>query len=858
MTSQKSRTFNLDELLRQVQKPGRYTGGEWNEIRKDPRGVKAKVGLVFPDVYEVGMSYLGQKILYAILNESPEILAERIFAPWLDFEQRLRATRTPLYSLENKTPLREFDILGFSLLYELNYSNILTILELGQIPFQAERRDLSFPLVIAGGPAAFNPEPLADIFDFFLIGDGEEAFPEIVQRYTALRKSVRKKTELLGEMARIRGVYVPSLYSPSTSAASGLVIPKPKDGAPAVVKKRTLHPFHRAVIPEAIVVPNIQVIHDRVAVEAARGCPQKCRFCQATNLYSPFRVKSPSHLVDKMLKSLRSTGYEDASLTALSISDYPYLDQTVKSLMGALSKQKIALSLSSLRPKGLSAEVTENIIQVRKTGLTLVPEAGTERLRRVINKHITEGEIEEAAANAFSRGWRLLKLYFMVGLPTEKEEDLQGIVSLVKGIVGQGSRVLGSPPRINLSVSSFIPKPHTPFQWLAMDDEQVLLEKQEFIRSGLRRLRSVEIKEHPIQTSLLEAAFSRGDRRLGAVLRDAWTRGARFDSWRDQFRFSVWEEAFAAAAISYHGYLGELDWGSPLPWDVVQTGIKKSQLLEELKKALREETTSPCLEAECRICRGCELAPFLDRKLPEEAIPPAKGQIAFGEPTPQTIRYRATYAKTGQARYLSHIDLINVLQRALRRAGIGVLQSEGFHPKMLISYLPALPLGLEAREEVLEFKAPFLLKEDSFVSHLNRHLPFGIEFTHLRMMNQNDPPLTRDVRGFVYSLDLGKPAVEEAVLSRARARNLSCPDRDSALRTLLEEYLGQDPDPAVDRLSLEPQTNRLVIQIRSSDSRTIRPQDLVEKIIGLPDSVYFLTREKIVFGHGAEEIDRSG
>jgi len=858
MTSPKSRTFNLDELLRQVQKPGRYTGGEWNEIRKDPRGVKAKVGLVFPDLYEVGMSHLGQKILYAILNESPEILAERIFAPWPDFEQRLRATRTPLYSLENKTPLREFDILGFSLLYELNYSNILTILELGQIPFQAERRDLSFPLVIAGGPAAFNPEPLADIFDFFLIGDGEEAFPEIVQRYTALRKSVRKKTELLGEMAQIRGVYVPSLYSPSTSAASGLVIPKPKEGAPAVVKKRTLHPFHRAVIPEAIVVPNIQVIHDRVAVEAARGCPQKCRFCQATNLYSPFRVKSPSHLVDKMLKSLRSTGYEDASLTALSISDYPYLDQTVKSLMGALSKQKIALSLSSLRPKGLSAEVTENIIQVRKTGLTLVPEAGTERLRRVINKHITDGEIEEAVANAFSRGWRLLKLYFMVGLPTEKEEDLQGIISLVKGIVGQGSRVLGSPPRINLSVSSFIPKPHTPFQWLAMDGEQVLLEKQEFIRSGLRRLRSVEIKEHPIQTSLLEAAFSRGDRRLGAVLRDAWTRGARFDSWRDQFRFSVWEEAFAAAAISYHGYLGELDWGSPLPWDVIQTGIKKSQLLEELKKALREETTSPCLEAECRVCRGCELAPFLDRKLPEEAIPPAKGQIAFGEPSPQNIRYRATYAKTGQTRYLSHIDLINVLQRALRRAGIGVLQSEGYHPKMLISYLLALPLGMEAREEVLEFKAPFLLQEDSFVSHLNRHLPFGIEFNHLRMMNQNDPPLTRDVRGFVYSLDLGNPAVEKAVLSRARARNLSCPDRDGALRTLLEEYLGQDPDPAVDRISLEPQTNRLVFQIRSSDSRTIRPQDLVEKIIGLPDSVYFLTREKIVFGHGAEEIDRSG
>ncbi|MBN2207274.1 MAG: TIGR03960 family B12-binding radical SAM protein, partial [Candidatus Aminicenantes bacterium] len=431
-----------ERILRRVEKPARYTGGEWNARVKDPAAVDIRVALAFPDVYEVGMSYLGQKILYAILNGRPRVQAERVFAPWPDLEAALRAQGLPLLSLETATPLDRFDIVGFSLLYELNATNILTMLDLGRIPLLAAERNPSHPLVIAGGPSAFNPEPLAGIFDFFLIGDGEEAFPEIVDRLAARKASGRDRARLVADMAGIAGVYVPSLYEARPQRASGLQAVAPRAGAPARVEKRIIRGFADSFFPEDIVVPNIQAVFDRVAVEAARGCPQKCRFCQATSIYHPFRAKDPDVLLKTLRNSLRSTGYEDASLSALSLSDYPRLDALIRAAMDALEPETISLSLSSLRPKGLSDEVAGQIAKVRKTGLTLVPEAGTERLRRVINKHLSDAEILDAVRSAFVRGWRLLKLYFMIGLPTEREDDLAGIVDLVRAVVEEGKAVL--------------------------------------------------------------------------------------------------------------------------------------------------------------------------------------------------------------------------------------------------------------------------------------------------------------------------------------------------------------------------------------------------------------------------------
>jgi len=479
--------MDLEEILKHVEKPGRYLGGEWNEIRKNPHSVKSKVALIFPDLYEIGMSYLGQKILYSLLNSYPSILAERVYAPWVDLEQKLRSQNRPLFSLENKIPLYKFDILGFSLLYELNYSNILTILDLGQIPLLSSERDLRFPLVIAGGPAVFNPEPVADIFDLFLAGDGEEAFIEIIEKFMLLKGELGEKEAILKELSKIKGVYVPSLYETFRPFKSYLFAVKPNKEAPSKIEKRVFFDFNQTPFPENIVVPNIQTVFDRVGIEVARGCPQKCRFCQASNLYSPYRVKSPSLVIQNILNSLKSTGYEDASLASLSISDYPYLDKVVESLMEDLVERRVSLSLSSLRPKGLSSEVAKNIVKVRKTGFTLVPEAGTERLRRVINKNLRDDEIFEASMNAFSQGWRLLKLYFMVGLPTEGREDLDGIIRMVKEIIKIGQRILKFPPRINLSISSFIPKPHTPFQWLKMEEDRILQEKHLFLKSSLKK-----------------------------------------------------------------------------------------------------------------------------------------------------------------------------------------------------------------------------------------------------------------------------------------------------------------------------------------------------------------------------------
>ncbi|HYA48915.1 MAG TPA: TIGR03960 family B12-binding radical SAM protein, partial [Burkholderiales bacterium] len=503
----------LKRILSRVEKPARYVGGEWNEVRKDPAAAEVKVALAFPDVHEIGMSYLGQKILYGLLNEDPAVLAERVFAPWPDLEQELRRAGIPLASLENGIPLHAFDVVGFSLLYELNYSNILTVLDLGGIPLRSAERDGRHPLVIAGGPAAFNPEPVAEVFDLFLLGDGEEGFPEILAALRSLRGCGLDRAKTLKALSAIEGVYVPSLYEAERQSGSPLLVPRPKGDAPARIRKRILKGFARSFFPEKIVVPSLRVVFDRVAMEAARGCPQNCRFCQAASVYFPHRAKDPGFVLKTLLRSLRQTGYEDGSLSALSISDYPHLAETVRSFMDETAREKISLSLSSLRPRGLSPEIVESILKVRKTGFTLVPEAGTERLRAVINKKLTDVEIREALTSAFSGGWQLVKFYFMVGLPTETAEDVMAIVDLVRRSLELGRSILGRAPRIHVSLSSFIPKPHTPFQWLGMTSEVDLAEKQRFVRSELGRARSVEFKDHPVRTSVLEAAFSRGDRR---------------------------------------------------------------------------------------------------------------------------------------------------------------------------------------------------------------------------------------------------------------------------------------------------------------------------------------------------------
>ncbi len=837
------RRLRHERILGSVEKPGRYFGGEWNAVRKDPGRVQVLVALAFPDAYEIGMSYIGQKILYALINSRPDWAAERVFAPWPDYEIKLREAGLPLGSLENGLPLDRFDILGVSLLYELNYSNILTILDLGGIPIYAKDRTSAHPIVLAGGPAAFNPEPVADIFDLFLLGDGEEAVPEILERYALLKRRGAPRDRILKEMAAVAGVYVPSLYETFHPEGSPLLAVRPKSGSSAPVQKRVLRSFSRSPFPADIVVPNIRAVFDRVAVEVARGCPQKCRFCQAVNIYAPYRVKDPSFVADRIFQSLRSTGYEDASLFSLSVSDYPYLERTIESVMAGLKDERVALSLSALRPKGLSGDIAQAIVKVRKTGFTLVPEAGSERLRRVINKPVTDGELIEAAANAFREGWKLIKLYFMIGLPTETEDDLRAIVSLVGKLSETGRGILGAPPRIHLSLSSFIPKPHTPFQWLAMDDAGTLDEKRDLLRRELRRLKAVEVKDHPLEMSVLEAVFSRGDRRLGAVLSRAWANGARFDSWRDHFKPSAWSEAFSSCGLDKRVFLGSLDTEAALPWDLFETGVRTSFLRSELTKALRAETTPSCLETSCGACRGCEFATDLERTFPKTVEARAFSRTVLGHAAAEVMRYQVYYEKTGPARFISHNDLLNVLHRTFKRSGVEVEFSAGFHPKMLMSFVPALPLGMSGRDESFEFKCRYGMEETVVVDALNGHAPDGIRFHRLIKIGPGALSITNRIEGFVYSLDLTSDLVRGALERIRLDQGLSGAAADIALR-LVEDYVRE---PLVDDIRVDGDGHRLVLRLRFDPQRPLRPQDVVERLFGFTGAVYALTRETVLF-----------
>ncbi|MFW6124070.1 MAG: TIGR03960 family B12-binding radical SAM protein [Acidobacteriota bacterium] len=832
-----------EEILRSVQKPGRYIGEEWNIKKKDPEKVKAKVALIFPDTYEVGMSYLGHKILYHDLNQQPWILAERVYAPWVDFESRLREKRIPLYSLENKIPLHEFDIIGISLLYELNYSNILTILDLGKIPLLSEQRDLRDPLIIAGGPAAANPEPISDFFDMFFIGDGEKAFIEIIDRYLSEKKKSRSRKAILKSLVQIKGIYVPAFYQSYLPSGSKIFAEKPDGEVPAKIKKNVIRSFEKEPIRSDKIVPNIKTIFDRISIETSRGCAQNCRFCQARSIYFPLRNKNPGMVVEEVLHSLNSTGYEEASLSALSVGDYPCLDKMVVWLMNEFDEEKISLSLSALRPKFLTEKVAESIIKVKKTGFTIVPEAGTDRLRRVINKKLKEDEIFDAVSSAFSKGWRKLKMYFMVGLPTEKKEDLEGIIKLVEEIISLGYKILKRPPQINLSVSSFIPKPHTPFQWIRMNSMKELKEKHHFIRKRLKKYGFVWFKDHSVESSVLEGIFSRGDKRLNSVLYRAWRNGVRFDGWSDLFDFSIWEKAFEKEGLDYKIYLSSLPQKEVLPWDHIDVGIRKSYYRQELVKAFKETWSLNCEDQDCKKCRGCSFPGFVNKvdssDMPSESL----SKYRFGKKSNQNIRYRLFYEKIGPAKYLSHIDLSQILQRGFRRAGVQVHHSQGFHPKMQISFPPALALGMQGREEVLEFRSKYLFDPQKFISHVNSYLPQGVKAIQIDKVDSNSPSLTKDIASLVYSLDLKHPDVKAALKKQTGLKRMSA---EEALR-FVKTSLNKESINTLHKVYLDEKENKLLLDFMFSPNKAVRLKPIIKKILELEYSHFLIAREKINF-----------
>ena len=562
----------IEDLLLSVHRPGQYLGNEWNACKKAAGSYAMSFALGFPDLYEIGMSNLGLRIMYGVLNNIPDVSCERFFAPEADMEAALKNNGRRLFSWESGRELIGFDFLGFSLGSELNYTNVLNILELAGLPLQSALRDCRYPLVIAGGPCSFNPEPMAEFFDLFIIGEAEEAVVEVMDLYRKHKNDYKNgqlaKADLLLELSRIEGVYVPALYTPQLK-----------------VKKRIVADLESAYFPCNWMVPYVQTVHDRITLEIMRGCPNRCRFCQARSQYYPLRIRSKEKVIALADSAYAASGYEELSLTGLSVGDYPGIEKLVSDLTTSFKERGVNLSLPSLKARALLGNVSSLIAKIKKTGLTFAPEAGTPRLRQALAKDFSEEDFFKVIEEAYSAGYQHLKLYFLIGLPGEKEEDLDGIINFAHKASELKKKVKGGGAQINISVNPLIPKPHTPLQWLKMEPVAVIKEKQNYLRSHCRNKR-LKFSFHNFEMGFLEGVLSRGDRKLSAVILAAYKKGARFDAWPSSFSFNKWQEAFAEAGVDPESYLKEKTTSEILPWDFIDMGIDKEYLVKEFNLSL--------------------------------------------------------------------------------------------------------------------------------------------------------------------------------------------------------------------------------------------------------------------------------
>ncbi|WP_035235490.1 TIGR03960 family B12-binding radical SAM protein [Desulfobacter vibrioformis] len=822
---------NYQYILNRVQTPTRYSGNEINTVKKDRSRVDLTVALAFPDLYEIGTSHFGLQILYSILNNREDVAAERFFAPAPDMEALMREKKVPCLSMETRTPLDRFDIIGVSLLYELNFTNILTLFDLSGIPFYADQRDDSFPLIIAGGPCAFNPEPLADFFDAFVIGDGEQVIIQVADTVIAFKKEGDgKKKTLLRMLSRIEGVYVPSFFTVSRDDAGHQIL-TPHYEDHSRIKRAILPELTFADFPIAPIVPFGKPVHDRLRLEIARGCSRGCRFCQAGMIYRPVRERSLEDLLKIAKASLAATGYSDISLLSLSTGDYSQLPALMEELLMLSQGQCNAISLPSIRAEKLTPQLMALIKSVRKTGFTIAPEAGTQRLRDIINKNLTEESIEKTVENALSLGWKNIKLYFMTGLPFEQMGDIKGIADLSRRLAAtytKGKQV------INVSVTCFIPKAHTPFQGHAQMTLDQTREKLQYLKDNLRHPK-VNLKWQDPQMSLLEGVWARGDRALAPLLVKAFELGCRLDGWSDLFNFRLWEQAFEATGIDPAFYTSrQRAPDEPFPWDHIDSGIKKAFLESECKKAENMALTPDCRENACTGCGICNfktIAPVVQKN---DGVQDAPLDKPRNEPSnilldDAFIKYELEFSKLEDARFFGHLEMATIFERAVKRTGFAVKYSRGFNPSMRMSFATALPLGMESEAERLYIYFEKGLKPGRIISALNAQLPRGIQITEctlFRKTPQNPTPRA------TYQISFARPCIHQPEL-----------DRFLDLPEFMVEDLSKKGKIRKTDLRRALSSVRLIspicleMTLTSYNERIVRPSEVLARGFGVDDTV---------------------
>ena len=842
-------TILEQDIFPTVIKPNRYTGNELNVLQKDHTAVDVKVVFAFPDIYELGMSYLGLAILYHILNRREDVLAERVYTPWVDMEEKMRQRGIPLFALESKQPLQEFDIIAFTLPYELCYTNILRMLELAALPLKSEERNESNPLIIAGGMGAFNPEPLAEFIDAFVVGDGEEVIIEIVELVKALKGSPRQ--ELFRALSELQGVYVPSLYSPEYDGVTFKRLVPTMPSAPTPICSRTTEALILDNYPDRPLVPFTEIEHDRLTIEIMRGCPRRCRFCNASVFYRPLRERPLKEIMRQAETAIANTGYDEISLLSLSTTDYSNIEELISTLNDRFSKKRVAVALPSLRPDTFSRQLAKTIQTVRKSGLTFAPEAGTERLRQVIKKSIRDDDLFTAAEIAYESGWNVIKLYFMIGLPTEKQEDIEAIVHLVQEVVRLGKRY-GSEKHVNVALSPFSPKAHTPFQWVVQEETEKLEEKSTYVMDRLQHRRA-KVKWRSPEVSFIESIFARGDRRLSHVLLKAKELGCRLDAWSDFFSYSLWAKAFEEADIDPYFYTSGKDVKQPLPWDHIDVHISKDILAREWERSQKDQEGSDSAilstkERETRIERRTT------SEIREVTVLKEPHEFSYGRSRKKKVKtplqvakakVRMKYEKGWEVRFLSHLDLVRVFERALRRAELPISYSHGFHPHPKIAFGPPLSVGMTSRAEYIDmqFEQPYSW---SMINALNQVLPHGL------VINEAKP-----IFGKTVSLSSTISQAEYLVLIGPRFKLKQIQDVISNLLEQTVLWVQRKVKKEVRRVNIRPhildltaETERegtsVRFRVRSTDTGHAKPSEVLSTLLSLSqDEVSIFPTERI-------------